>query len=150
MHSISMLLQKEHASLTDQAVFDLVQYPFSLKMLWAPIVDSLYSILWLFFSYLLKSSYNKNLGRRKSWIVPLQLLTGISTRFPLDNQWSRHSDDSLRRFHLWLHLCENGCPVLGVLLHHHLRLHCHTSMLSLFIKPRLGHCCWWLGSDHVV
>jgi PAT family acetyl-CoA transporter-like MFS transporter 1 len=45
-----------------QAVFALCSWPFSLKLLWAPIVDS---IFW------------KRFGRRKSWLVPVQGLAGL-------------------------------------------------------------------------
>ena len=37
-------------------------YPFSLKLLWAPIVDSIYS---------------KKIGRRKSWMVPCNFVSGV-------------------------------------------------------------------------
>jgi PAT family acetyl-CoA transporter-like MFS transporter 1 len=47
-------------SYTQMGIFALASYPYSLKLLWSPIVDSLYS---------------RRLGRRKSWIVPIQLLT---------------------------------------------------------------------------
>ncbi len=42
-----------------QAIFALCSWPFSLKLLWAPIVDAIYF---------------KGFGRRKSWLVPVQLL----------------------------------------------------------------------------
>lgn len=45
-----------------QAEFSLVNWPFSLKLLWAPIVDALF---WPEF------------GRRKTWLVPIQYLIGI-------------------------------------------------------------------------
>lgn len=45
-----------------QAEFSLVNWPFSLKLLWAPIVDSVYS---------------SRFGRRKSWLIPAQLLIGF-------------------------------------------------------------------------
>lgn len=38
--------------------FSLAAYPYSLKLLWSPVVDSLY---W------------GRMGRRKSWIVPIQV-----------------------------------------------------------------------------
>lgn len=44
-----------------QAEFSFVQWPFSLKLLWAPIVDSMYS---------------SRIGRRKSWLIPTQYLIG--------------------------------------------------------------------------
>ena len=45
-----------------QAIFALCSWPFSLKLLWAPIVDACFS---------------KRFGRRKSWLVPIQLLAGM-------------------------------------------------------------------------
>ena len=44
------------------AIFALCSWPFSLKLLWAPIVDACF---W------------KRVGRRKSWLVPVQALAGI-------------------------------------------------------------------------
>ena len=45
----------------EQAVFSVVQYPFALKLLWAPLVDSVYS---------------RAVGRRLSWILPVQPAIG--------------------------------------------------------------------------
>ncbi|KAF5356065.1 hypothetical protein D9756_004015 [Leucocoprinus leucothites] len=58
--SIPFLL-KEHLSYSQLATFALSSYPYSLKLLWSPIVDS------VFF---------KSVGRRKSWIIPMQLIVG--------------------------------------------------------------------------
>ncbi|KAL5279807.1 SLC33A1 family protein [Megaselia abdita] len=60
--AIPMLLQNRGASYSQQAEFSFAYWPFSLKLLWAPIVDSLY---WSKF------------GRRKSWMIPSQYLIGI-------------------------------------------------------------------------
>jgi len=49
-----------------QAEFSLVTWPFSLKLLWAPIVDTFYS---------------KRFGRRKSWLVPAQYVIGLFMLF---------------------------------------------------------------------
>ena len=54
-------LLKEHLSYSQLATFALASYPYSLKLLWSPIVDSVY---W------------PPLGRRKSWIIPMQTITG--------------------------------------------------------------------------
>ncbi|TPX68781.1 hypothetical protein SpCBS45565_g02954 [Spizellomyces sp. 'palustris'] len=54
-------LLKSKLSFADIALFSLSSYPYSLKLLWSPIVDS------VFF---------KAIGRRKSWIVPIQAITG--------------------------------------------------------------------------
>jgi hypothetical protein len=47
---------------TDLGLFSLAGYPYSLKLLWSPIVDSYF---W------------RRIGRRKSWIIPTQLLIGL-------------------------------------------------------------------------
>ncbi|XP_056420978.1 acetyl-coenzyme A transporter 1 [Hyla sarda] len=60
--SIPLILQSKNVSYTDQAIFSFVFWPFSLKLLWAPLVDSLYI---------------KRFGRRKSWLVPTQYLLGL-------------------------------------------------------------------------
>ena len=44
------------------AIFALCSWPFSMKLLWAPIVDSIYF---------------KRFGRRKSWLIPIQTLAGL-------------------------------------------------------------------------
>lgn len=60
--AMPILLQSRKLAYKDQATFSLVVWPFSMKLLWAPIVDTVY------FS---------RFGRRKSWLVPLQCLIGI-------------------------------------------------------------------------
>ncbi|CRL01967.1 CLUMA_CG015131, isoform A [Clunio marinus] len=60
--AIPMLLQNRGASYKQQAEFSFAYWPFSIKLLWAPIVDSLYI---------------KAIGRRKSWMVPTQYLIGF-------------------------------------------------------------------------
>jgi MFS transporter, PAT family, solute carrier family 33 (acetyl-CoA transportor), member 1 len=50
------------ASYNANAIFALCSWPFSLKLLWAPIVDAIYF---------------KRFGRRKSWLVPIQSLAGL-------------------------------------------------------------------------
>ncbi|KAI1308418.1 hypothetical protein EDD11_004308 [Mortierella claussenii] len=59
--SIPFLL-KAKMSYSQIGIFSLAHYPYSMKFLWSPIVDAI---------------YNKDLGRRKSWIVPIQLMTGL-------------------------------------------------------------------------
>lgn len=49
-----------------QAIFSLVSLPFSFKLLWAPLVDALYA---------------PAVGRRKTWVVPVQLLCGAAMLF---------------------------------------------------------------------
>ena len=60
--AMPMFLQTRNVSYKDQATFSLVFWPFSMKLLWAPIVDT---------------TYFSRFGRRKSWLVPVQYLIGI-------------------------------------------------------------------------
>ncbi|KAL8584106.1 hypothetical protein ACOMHN_011721 [Nucella lapillus] len=60
--SIPMLLQSRKVTYTEQAMFSFVYWPFSIKLLWAPLVDSLY-LRWF--------------GRRKTWLLPTQYLIGL-------------------------------------------------------------------------
>ena len=59
--SVPFLL-KQHLSYGQIGVFTLASYPYSLKLLWSPIVDAVWS---------------PRLGRRKSWIMPIQICSGI-------------------------------------------------------------------------
>lgn len=59
--SVPFLLKK-HLSYGQIGVFSLASYPYSLKLLWSPIVDAVWSPV---------------LGRRKSWIMPIQLCSGF-------------------------------------------------------------------------
>ncbi|EME26430.1 MFS transporter, PAT family isoform 2 [Galdieria sulphuraria] len=60
--SIPFLMQ-ERASYTQIGIFTLATYPYSLKLLWSPLVDGYYS---------------RRMGRRKTWIIPVQTLSGLS------------------------------------------------------------------------
>ena len=60
--SVPMLLQEKNVNMAEQAKFSFVSWPFSLKLLWAPLVDSVYS---------------SAIGRRKTWIVPAQAAIGL-------------------------------------------------------------------------
>ncbi|XP_017778202.1 PREDICTED: acetyl-coenzyme A transporter 1 [Nicrophorus vespilloides] len=59
--AIPMILQNRGVSYKQQAEFSFVNWPFSIKLLWAPIVDSMFSM---------------RIGRRKTWMVPTQYLIG--------------------------------------------------------------------------
>lgn len=61
--SIPIMLQAKKIGYRQQALFSLVTWPFTVKLLWAPIVDSIYST---------------RFGRRKSWLVPTQYSLGLS------------------------------------------------------------------------
>ena len=59
--SVPFLL-KRNLSYGQIGVFSLAVYPYSLKLLWSPIVDAVWS---------------RRLGRRKSWILPIQMVSGL-------------------------------------------------------------------------
>ncbi|KAI0730258.1 acetyl-coenzyme A transporter 1-domain-containing protein [Fomitopsis betulina] len=54
-------LLRSRLTYSQLATFSLSAYPYSLKLLWSPLVDALYI---------------PSIGRRKSWLMPLQLLSG--------------------------------------------------------------------------
>lgn len=56
-------LLKAKLSYSQLALFSLSTYPYSLKLLWSPIVDACFSA---------------RIGRRKSWIIPVQALIGCA------------------------------------------------------------------------
>lgn len=60
--SIPFILATRKVSYADQGTFSFVFYPFSIKLLWAPIVDS---------------CFVHKFGRRKSWLIPVQLFIGL-------------------------------------------------------------------------
>lgn len=57
-----MFRHKHFCCVLFQALFSLVAWPFSLKLIWAPLVDALYV---------------QKTGRRKSWLIPVQYLMGV-------------------------------------------------------------------------
>jgi PAT family acetyl-CoA transporter-like MFS transporter 1 len=58
--SVPFLL-REHLSYSQIGTFALSSYPYSLKLLWSPIVDAVFI---------------PSIGRRKSWIIPMQIIIG--------------------------------------------------------------------------
>ena len=59
--SIPLILSNKNVPYKEQAAYSISSYPFSMKILWAPLVDSIYIA---------------RFGRRKSWLVPVQYLIG--------------------------------------------------------------------------
>lgn len=60
--SIPFFLSSRAVSYSDHGTFKFSSWPFSIKLLWAPMVDSIYI---------------KQFGRRKSWIFSVQFISGI-------------------------------------------------------------------------
>ena len=78
--SVPFLL-KPKMSYSALGVFSLASYPYSLKLLWSPIVDAVWS---------------PKVGRRKSWIMPIQLLSGFGMLWlgsRLKDMMSKASED---------------------------------------------------------
>lgn len=57
---------KSKVSYSQVGIFSLAAYPYSLKLLWSPIVDAIYS---------------PKIGRRRSWIIPIQTVSGLTLIF---------------------------------------------------------------------
>ncbi|CAF1137365.1 unnamed protein product [Rotaria sordida] len=60
--SIPLYLSSYNASWQEQSIFSWAFYPFSFKILWAPILDSIYSY---------------RFGRYLTWLIPIQIIIGI-------------------------------------------------------------------------
>lgn len=60
--SMPLIIQTIGVSWSQQAIFSFAFWPFSLKLLWAPVVDAI---------------YKKRFGRRKSWLIPTQYMIGF-------------------------------------------------------------------------
>lgn len=78
--SIPLIMKERGVSYEGLSLFSLVSIPFSLKLLWAPLVDS---------------CYFRNIGRRKTWIVPVQMLTGFVMLYaaPSVDSWMGNIDN---------------------------------------------------------
>lgn len=61
--SVPFLLKSNNLSYSQVGLFSLATYPYSLKLIWSPIVDSCYSA---------------TIGKRRSWIIPIQCISGFS------------------------------------------------------------------------
>ncbi|OAF65307.1 hypothetical protein A3Q56_06977, partial [Intoshia linei] len=64
--AFSYIFQKRHMPLQNQAYLNMALWPFTIKILWGPIVDGL------------KLPF---FGRRKSWIIPSQLCISLCLAF---------------------------------------------------------------------
>lgn len=100
MGSIPFLL-KERLSYGQIGMFSLASYPYSLKLLWSPIVDGVFS---------------KKFGRRKSWIVPIQLFSALvllvlSTRI---NALMDNAADSLKAITFMFGVLVTGCATQDI------------------------------------
>lgn len=79
--AVSLVLSANDVSLAQQGMFALVSWPFSLKLLWAPIVDSIFI---------------PKFGRRKTWLVPTQLIIAGTIMYAAPNIEEWMSPDPFR------------------------------------------------------
>eukprot|EP01054_Gregarina_sp_Poly1_P001286 Gregarina_sp_Poly_1__1285@NODE_1313_length_4414_cov_267_824017_g138_i1_p2_GENE_NODE_1313_length_4414_cov_267_824017_g138_i1NODE_1313_length_4414_cov_267_824017_g138_i1_p2_ORF_typecomplete_len440_score39_48Acatn/PF13000_7/2_6e21Acatn/PF13000_7/6_2e02BT1/PF03092_16/1_1e07BT1/PF03092_16/8_1e02DUF5504/PF17608_2/1_3e03DUF5504/PF17608_2/0_16_NODE_1313_length_4414_cov_267_824017_g138_i17192038 len=70
--ALPLVLQNRGATYTEIAAYAIASLPFSLKLLWAPIVDS---------------THFPDVGRRKSWLIPTQLLCALLLFFVGNGGW---------------------------------------------------------------
>jgi len=78
--SIPLIMKERGVTYEGLSLFSLVSVPFSLKLFWAPLVDSMYF---------------KSVGRRKTWLIPVQILTGVVmlVAAPYVDAWMGHPLD---------------------------------------------------------
>jgi hypothetical protein len=90
MGSVPFLL-KHSLSYGEIGVFSLASYPYSMKLLWSPIVDAIWS---------------PKMGRRKSWIVPVQFVSSVMLLW-LGSQAEKLMAEASKRlyFFTWVFFC---------------------------------------------
>ncbi|CCX10005.1 acetyl-coenzyme A transporter 1-domain-containing protein [Pyronema domesticum] len=90
MGSVPFLL-KHKLSYGEIGVFTLASYPYSMKLLWSPIVDAIWS---------------SKMGRRKSWIVPVQFVSSIMLLW-LGSQAEKLMEEASQKlyFFTWVFFC---------------------------------------------
>ena len=116
------LLQSK-ASYTQIGIFSIASYPYSFKLFWSPIVDSVYSLAF---------------GRRKSWVVPIQL--GSAGILLTSATWlSKRYAAELLQHCIWLH---SAVPKLSVQICYTTRpvgIQLHVSVFALCQRCCDGH-----------
>eukprot|EP00035_Acanthoeca_spectabilis_P004197 m.100104 g.100104 ORF g.100104 m.100104 type:complete len:542 (+) comp12480_c0_seq2:86-1711(+) len=77
--AVPLILKERGASFSDIALFGVSSLPFSAKLFWAPIVDSVYL---------------ESVGRRKTWLIPAQFTIGLTMIYVAYNMedWLGESD----------------------------------------------------------
>jgi hypothetical protein len=61
-NSLPLILISNKVSYSDLGTFSLMMWPISLRILWAPLIDSVYV---------------SRFGRRRTWIIPTTFISGI-------------------------------------------------------------------------
>ncbi|XP_026811512.1 acetyl-coenzyme A transporter 1-like [Rhopalosiphum maidis] len=91
---VMILMQtNKHITYKVQALFSIVTWPYNLKMIWAPLVDAFCV---------------QKMGRRKSWLIPIQYLIGGCFIYIGNNinEWLPETEkpDVLKLFYAFLFL----------------------------------------------
>jgi len=61
--SLAFMMHDRGGTYAEQGKLSLASWPFSLKVMWAPIVDAMYV---------------RRVGRRRTWVIPLQIVVGLT------------------------------------------------------------------------
>ncbi|EPY52212.1 acetyl-CoA transporter [Schizosaccharomyces cryophilus OY26] len=79
---------KPHCTYSDIAIYSLAAYPYSLKVLWSPIVDTYYF---------------PNFGRRKTWVAPCTFFLACTLLFFSYNidVWIERGSSYIKSFTVW-------------------------------------------------
>ena len=75
VHYLPIFLRRQGVSLEEIGWLGVLALPWSLKFLWAPLTDKYYS---------------PGFGRRRSWIVPMQFLMGLSILLCIPFDFKNH------------------------------------------------------------
>lgn len=77
--SIPLILSTRKVAYSDQGTYSFAIWPFSLKLLWAPLVDAFFV---------------RKIGRRKTWVVSSQFISGL-TMICLASQVNKLIDENI-------------------------------------------------------
>lgn len=144
--AIPLILQSKEITYAQQAVFSFAYWPFrfifalkwkkpkllSMKLLWAPIVDSIYF---------------RRLGRRKSWMVPCQYLIGLFLLVISYNvkeimgaeDKNGQSEKKCKKMTKKSSFFRRTAQCFPAYVHF---------LAAEFLGSHAGHCGWWLGPYH--
>ncbi|KAF6006753.1 hypothetical protein HII12_004947 [Brettanomyces bruxellensis] len=110
--SVPFLLKTADLSYSQVGIFSLATYPYAMKLLWSPLVDSIYS---------------PRIGRRRSWIIPIQVLSGfclLLMGWKIDDLMKPESlSQNLAKLAWWF-------------------------FILIFFLCNTGYCRGWMGIDH--
>lgn len=139
--SLPYILSSKNISYSYQAIFSFASWPFAIKLFWAPIVDSLYI---------------KRIGKRKSWLVPIQYLIGFflilfsyDVHEMIDTKKKITSNGKISYIYIFYHyLCDRTNKNNKNFLRN-LYIDKYIFYVYLF-GCNSRYCCRWLGPYHFI